>query len=85
MRLQREGFEVIVAENGLEAVKLAKSELPDLILMDMGPPRRKFALTIPHGIFLSSRSPTTTEKSRSAAASRSAVTRYSQNRFPFRA
>lgn len=38
MRLQREGFEVIVAENGLEAVKLAKSELPDLILMDMGLP-----------------------------------------------
>ena len=38
MRLEREGFEVIVAENGAEAVRLAISELPGLILMDMGLP-----------------------------------------------
>jgi two-component system cell cycle response regulator DivK len=38
MRLEREGFDVVVAENGAEAVKLAISELPSLILMDMGLP-----------------------------------------------
>lgn len=38
MRLEREGFEVVVASNGEEAVKLAISEQPGLILMDMGLP-----------------------------------------------
>ncbi len=38
MRLEREGFEVIVAENGVEAVEMAISEMPCLILMDMGLP-----------------------------------------------
>lgn len=38
MRLEREGFEVVVAANGAEAVKLAISEMPSLILMDMGLP-----------------------------------------------
>lgn len=38
MRLEREGFEVVVAENGDQAVNLAISEMPDLILMDMGLP-----------------------------------------------
>lgn len=38
MRLEREGFEVIVAENGAQAVELTISELPDLVLMDMGLP-----------------------------------------------
>ena len=38
MRLEREGFEVVLAANGEEAVKLAISELPNLILMDMGLP-----------------------------------------------
>ncbi len=37
-RLQREGFEVVIATNGAEAVELAISELPSLILMDMGLP-----------------------------------------------
>jgi CheY-like chemotaxis protein len=37
-RLQREGFDVVVAANGEEAVELAVSELPNLILMDMGLP-----------------------------------------------
>ncbi len=38
MRLEREGFEVVVATNGAEAVDMAISELPSLILMDMGLP-----------------------------------------------
>jgi CheY-like chemotaxis protein len=38
MRLEREGFNVVVAANGAEAVELAVSELPSLILMDMGLP-----------------------------------------------
>lgn len=33
--LKRAGYEIITAINGVEAVKLAKSESPDLILMDM--------------------------------------------------
>ncbi len=38
MRLEREGFDVVVAANGAEAVELAISEQPGLILMDMGLP-----------------------------------------------
>lgn len=38
MRLEREGFDVVVATNGAEAVELAISEQPGLILMDMGLP-----------------------------------------------
>jgi two-component system, cell cycle response regulator DivK len=37
-RLIKNGFEVIMAVDGAESVRLAKSELPDLILMDMGLP-----------------------------------------------
>jgi len=37
-RLKRKGFECVVAEDGEEAVKLAHSEQPDLILMDMSLP-----------------------------------------------
>ena len=37
-RLQRRGFEVLIAENGLTGVAKAKTELPDLILMDMNMP-----------------------------------------------
>jgi len=37
-RLTRKGFECVLAEDGEEAVKLAHSELPDLILMDMSLP-----------------------------------------------
>ena len=33
------GFEVIKAKNGLEAVDLARAELPDLILMDVRMPK----------------------------------------------
>lgn len=38
-RLSRKGYEVIHAVDGIEAVEMAKSTLPELILMDMGLPR----------------------------------------------
>jgi len=37
-RLERKGFEIIVAVDGQEGVAKAKSESPDLILMDMSLP-----------------------------------------------
>ncbi|AXK82950.1 response regulator [Pseudolabrys taiwanensis] len=37
-RLNRNGFEVIIAVNGQEGVDLARSAKPDLILMDMSLP-----------------------------------------------
>jgi CheY-like chemotaxis protein len=37
-RLIRKGFEVVTAIDGEQAVALAQSELPDLILMDMSLP-----------------------------------------------
>jgi len=37
-RLQRKGYEVITAVDGQEGVNLAKSSLPNLILMDMSLP-----------------------------------------------
>lgn len=37
-RLTRRGFEVIFAVNGQEGVDLARSERPDIILMDMSLP-----------------------------------------------
>ena len=36
--LQRRGFAVIAADNGLEGVKTASSERPDLVLMDVNMP-----------------------------------------------
>lgn len=38
-RLSRKGYEVIRAVDGIEAIEMTKSDLPDLILMDMGLPR----------------------------------------------
>lgn len=38
-RLQRSGFEVLVATDGVQAVELARSALPDLVLMDISLPR----------------------------------------------
>ena len=38
-RLSRKGYEVIRAVDGIEAIEISKSDLPDLILMDMGLPR----------------------------------------------
>jgi two-component system, cell cycle response regulator DivK len=37
-RLTRRGFQVIFAVNGQEGVDLARTELPDIILMDMSLP-----------------------------------------------
>ena len=37
-RLQRRGYEVIMAVDGEEGIKMAQSESPDLILMDMSLP-----------------------------------------------
>lgn len=37
-RLIKNGFDIILAVNGIESVQLSKSILPDLILMDMSLP-----------------------------------------------
>jgi two-component system, cell cycle response regulator DivK len=37
-RLERRGYRVVVAVDGLEAIAIATAELPDLILMDLGLP-----------------------------------------------
>jgi CheY-like chemotaxis protein len=37
-RLERKGLEVLIAVDGVEGIGLARSELPDLILMDMSLP-----------------------------------------------
>ena len=37
-RLQRKGFDVLMAEDGAQGVLLASSTIPDLILMDMDLP-----------------------------------------------
>ena len=37
-RLQRRGFEVLMAVDGKQGVEMAKAERPDLILMDMNMP-----------------------------------------------
>src|SRR5215208_2642407 len=37
-RLQRRGFDVLVAHDGRAAVEMARAEKPDLILMDMNMP-----------------------------------------------
>ncbi len=37
-RLASEGFELVSAETGQQAIDMAQSEQPDLILMDMGMP-----------------------------------------------
>ena len=37
-RLQRRGYEVIIAVDGQQGLSMAQAELPDLILMDMSLP-----------------------------------------------
>ena len=37
-RLKRRGFDIVLAVDGLQGVAMAKSEKPDLILMDMNLP-----------------------------------------------
>ena len=37
-RLSKKGYEIVIAEDGAQGVALARSERPDLILMDMSLP-----------------------------------------------
>ena len=37
-RLQRKGFEVLLAVDGAQGIEVAKKQLPDLVLMDMDLP-----------------------------------------------
>lgn len=37
-RLERQGFQVVLAENGQQGINLAQAEAPDMILMDMNLP-----------------------------------------------
>lgn len=37
-RLQRKGYDVIVAADGIEGIAMAQAEMPDLILMDIDLP-----------------------------------------------
>ena len=37
-RLRRQGFDVLIARDGASGVEMAKTERPDLILMDLGRP-----------------------------------------------
>lgn len=37
-RLQRRGYEIVVADDGAQAISIAQLEHPDLILMDMSMP-----------------------------------------------
>ena len=37
-RLRRKGYEVVIAVDGEQGVSMAKGEIPDLILMDLGLP-----------------------------------------------
>lgn len=39
MRLERKGYEVVIARDGEEGVTKASSESPDIILMDVGLPK----------------------------------------------
>ncbi|HVA25683.1 MAG TPA: response regulator [Chloroflexota bacterium] len=39
-RLQRRGFDVIIAVDGVEGVDMARQQAPDLILMDMSLPAK---------------------------------------------
>lgn len=54
-RLERQGYEVHVAENGVEAVEKAKSCAPDVILMDISMPvmsgieATRVLRSLPHG------------------------------------
>ena len=37
-RLRRQGFDVLIARDGASGVEMARSERPDLVLMDLGLP-----------------------------------------------
>lgn len=38
MRLEKKGFTVLVAKNGMDGIKATKEQKPDLVLMDVGLP-----------------------------------------------
>jgi two-component system, cell cycle response regulator DivK len=38
-RLARRGYRIVLAVDGAQAIELARNELPDIILMDLGLPR----------------------------------------------
>ena len=38
-RLERQGYAVLVAQDGIEGVEMARAERPDLIVMDLSLPR----------------------------------------------
>jgi two-component system, cell cycle response regulator DivK len=38
-RLARRGYRIVLAADGAQAIELARNELPDIILMDLGLPR----------------------------------------------
>jgi len=38
--LERQGYEVLAARNGSQAVEVARSEFPDLVLMDLSLPEK---------------------------------------------
>ena len=38
--LERQGYEVLAARNGIQAVEMARNELPDLVLMDLSMPEK---------------------------------------------
>lgn len=38
--LERQGYEILAARNGNQAVEMARSELPDLVLMDLSLPEK---------------------------------------------
>ena len=38
-RLERRGYRVVLAVDGEEAISIGRTELPDLVLMDLGLPR----------------------------------------------
>lgn len=39
LRFQREGFSVIIANDGIEGLKKAKQEKPDIVILDLALPR----------------------------------------------
>ncbi|MDP3900530.1 MAG: response regulator [bacterium] len=39
-KFRSEGFEVVIAENGVEAIQMANAEVPDIILLDIMLPKK---------------------------------------------
>ena len=87
--MQKEGYEVLVAENGDEAISLAREKLPDLVILDVMLPspngyevcqtlRTEPKLTATHILMLTAKSnPAEREKGLAMGADH-----YSANLFP---